>query len=166
MSEQKINRALQSAPLPQMIERLGVAIANAQYAMDRNGILIATMMGDREEHGVQVGGEDAPKLSLLDLGFTPSFYQITEATIEAKVAFSMSESKEFSIGTSVSAGVNAGFFFAAVTVDASYSSKYSFEASGSSSISARFAAVPPPTILSDYLQAIRQTPTPDEEENP
>ena len=158
MSEQVINRALQNAPLPQMVENLGVAIANAQHAMDRNGILIATMMGDREEHGVQVGGEDAPTLSLLDLGFTPSFYQITEATIEAKVAFSMSQSREVSVGVSATAGGGVGFFFAAVTVDASYSSKYSFESSGSSSIRARFAAVPAPAVLSDYLQSIRKNP--------
>ena len=59
-------------------------------------------------------------------------------------------------------GGGTPFIFAAVTVDASYSSKYSFEASGSSSISARFAAVPAPAVLSDYLQSIRQTPDADE----
>ena len=163
MSEQAINRALENAPLPQMVENLGVSIANAQFAMDRNGILIASMMGNREEHGVQIGGEDAPKLSLLDLGFTPTFYQITEATIEAKVAFSMSQSREVSVGVSATVGGGTPFIFAAVTVDASYSSKYSFEASGSSSIRARFAAVPPPSALSDYLQSIRKIPTADGE---
>ncbi len=158
MSETTVNRALQNAPLPQMIESLGVAIANAQFAMDRNSIRIAEMMGNREDHGVRIGGEGAAKRSLLDLGFTPSFYQITDATIEAKVAFSMSQSSEFSIGTSVTVGGGAGFFFAAASVDASYSSKYSFEASGSSSIRARFAAVPPPAILSDYLQSMNKAP--------
>lgn len=139
-----------NSPLPQMVERLGTAIANAQYAMDRNSVQIATMMGDREEHGIRLGGENRNR-SLLELGFTPSFYQITEATIDARVAFSMSESREVSLSVGVEVGVNVYFVMVAASVNASYTNKYSFEASGSSAITTKFVAVPPPTILTNLL---------------
>lgn len=153
-----IQQTLLNAPLPLLIERLGMAIANAQFAMDHNGIEIARMMGDPENYGVQIGGPESAPKSMLELGFTPSFYQLQHATVEARVAFSMSRSTESSIAASVSAGVNVGFVAVAASVDASYSSKYSYEASGSSSISARFVAVPPPSALSDYLQSRRSAP--------
>ncbi|MCP5142830.1 MAG: hypothetical protein H6926_01035 [Chromatiales bacterium] len=140
---------LEQAPLPQMVEKLGTAIANAQFAMDQNAIRIARMLTDPEE-GVQFSPDEAPR-TLLELGFTPTFYQLTEATIDAKVTFHASRSTAFSVGGSI--GVNVGYF--AASVNASYSSKYSFDVGGSSSISARFVSVPPPAPFSDLLADVR-----------
>ena len=154
----KINSMLENAPLPMMVEKLGTSIANAQFAMDRNSIEIARLMGDREKYGVsfQEGGE---KKSLLELGFTLSFYQITEASVEAKVAFSTSMSHEVSVGVSV--GVS--YYFVTASVNASYSAKYSFEASGSSSISTKFRAIPAPSLLLSQLGSQTNKPTSDED---
>ncbi len=135
------------APLPALIEQLGLAIANAQYALDRNAIAIARMLADTGS-GIQLPGDSRAR-SMLELGFAPSFYHVTEATIEARVAFSISQSSELSVGAS--AGVNVGFF--AASVNASYSQKYSFEATGSSAISAKFVSVPPPTVFQELLRA-------------
>ena len=55
MSNQLINDLTQ-APLPDMLQNLGSAIANTQFAMDSNAMQIAKMMGDREEYGVQFSG--------------------------------------------------------------------------------------------------------------
>ncbi len=157
MSGQLMNELMQ-APLPQMVERLGIAIAHAQAAMDRSGIAIADMMGNREDHGVDIGGE---RKSLIELGFTPSFYQVTEATIEARVAFSMAESSEVSLSVGAAAGGGIGFVMFAVSVNASYTNKYSFEATGSSAITAKFTALPPPAILTQILQKrLEKSPTP------
>ena len=41
-------------------------------------------------------------------------------------------------------------------VNASYTNKYSFEASGSSAITTKFVAVPPPTILTTILGNMAQ----------
>lgn len=136
---------LEQAPLPQMVEKLGTAIANAQFAMDQNAIRIAGMLTDPGQ-GLQFDANEPPR-TLLELGFTPTFYQITEATIDAKVTFNASRSTAFSIGGEV--GVNLGFFTA--SVNASYSSKYSFDVGGSSSINARFVTVPAPSLFQDYL---------------
>ncbi|QRN96312.1 hypothetical protein JRI60_46090 [Archangium violaceum] len=142
-----INTLMQQSPLPEMLERLGVAIANAQYAIDKKSLQIAQLMADTE-NGLQLG-PDGEKRSLLELGFTPTFYHLSEATIDARVAFSIGQSSEFSVGASV--GVNIYFF--AASVNASYTAKYSFDASASSAIRARFVSVPPPTVLADLLRS-------------
>lgn len=71
MANQLINDLTQ-APLPDMLENLGTAIANSQFAMDSNSMQIARMMGDRDKYGVQFSGEDE-KRSLLELGLAPRF---------------------------------------------------------------------------------------------
>jgi hypothetical protein len=141
----KAMRALQEAPLPQMIKDLGVAIAEAQFRMDQTAVEIAQLLADKKKASITIGETE---YSLLELGFAPTFYQLTEATVEAKVAFSAAESQEFSIG--MEAGVGIGFF--AASINASYTAKFSFESSGSSSISAKFVSVPPPTVFTERLR--------------
>ncbi|MBL9102645.1 MAG: hypothetical protein JNL82_16990 [Myxococcales bacterium] len=134
-------------PLPALIEMLGLSIANAQYALDRNAIAIAKLLAAADT-GVRMPGEDRTR-SMLEMGFAPTFYHLTEATIEARVAFSISESSEFKVGAS--AGMSVGFF--AASVNASYSQKYSFEATASSAIRAKFVSVPPPPVFQELLRA-------------
>lgn len=134
----RTTRALVTAPLPQIIEKLGLAIAEGQFALDRNSVEMARMMAETE---VEIDGQ---RYNLLALGFTPSFYAYTEATVEAKLSFTLSESTETSVGGSVSGRVGAGLYMAAATVSASYARKFSVEASGSSSIAARLVSLPPP----------------------
>lgn len=134
-------------PLAALIEQLGLSIANAQFALDRNAIAIARMLAD-PDHGLQLPGDSRVR-SMLELGFTPSFYHLTEATIEARVAFSIGQSSQVSVGASAVGYV--GFF--AASVNASYSQKYSFEATASSAISAKFVSIPPPTVFQELLRA-------------
>jgi hypothetical protein len=148
---------LTNAPLPSIIEKLGIAIANAQYAMDHNGVRIAKEMATTE---VEIG---AKKYTMLGLGFTPAFYHFTEAHVEAKLAFSMTESTELS----GSLKVGAQIYVVAVSVEASYSRKFSMSAEGSSSVSARLVSLPAPTFLEEILRREYQaentpapTPTP------
>lgn len=127
----------------QMVKELGVAIAEAQYQMDQTSIRIATLLGEGE---VDIAGK---KHNLLELGFTPTFYQLTEATVEAKVSLSATRSEEFG-GAAQLAG---GCAFFAASVSAWYSQKYSYTATGSSSITAKFVSVPPPALLTDTIRA-------------
>jgi hypothetical protein len=153
---------LSQAPLPEMLQRLGLAIAETQYALDRNAIALAELMGDRETHGVQFSGEEQ-KRSLLELGFTPTFYHIGEATIDVRVALSMAQSTETSVAFSATVGVTAYFVMVAATVSASYTNKYSYEASGSSALTARFTAIPPPTPFLNFLSTRVNAPVNSEE---
>ena len=132
---------LLNAPLPAIVEKLGLAIASAQLALDTNSITVAKTMG---ETVIDMAGQSR---NLLELGFTPTFYAFTEATIETRLAFTITESRELGIGGSV--GVNYGVF--AASVNASYSRKYSFEAQGSSSIATRLVSLPAPPALLELL---------------
>jgi len=148
----QITRALISAPLPQIIEKLGVAIAEAQLALDTNSVEIAKLMSETE---VEIGEES---YNLLSLGFQPSFYAFTEATVEAKLSFTMTETTETSVKVGVSAGVSYGVFMAAATLDVAYSRKFSVSTEGASSIAARLVSLPPPDIFQQLLKRHYEQP--------
>jgi hypothetical protein len=142
----QITTQMMNAPLPEMIERLGLSIAKAQAALDRNSIDTAVAMAQTE---VTISDQT---YNLLSLGFTPSFYAFTEAKIEAKLSFSMTQERSF--GGKISGGVNYGVV--AASLEASYSQKFSMEASGSSSVAARLVAVPPPDVFRQILEQAYQ----------
>ena len=147
MSEvNKTTRALLSAPLPDIIKQLGISIAEAQMALDTNSVQIAQEMSQTE---VEIGDDT---YNLLSLGFVPSFYAFTEATVEAKLSFSMSESTETSVNVGVQVGGGTPFFMAAASVDVGYARKFSVSSEGMSSIAARLVSLPPPEIFIERLK--------------
>ena len=97
----QVTRSLMSAPLPLIIEQLGLSIAKAQSALDANSVKIAKEL---VETRVEIGGEE---YSLLSLGFVPTFYAFTEATVEAKLSFSVSEETKTEIRAGLSVSVPA-----------------------------------------------------------
>lgn len=135
---------LVNAPLPQLIEKLGLSVASAQAALDRNSITLAQEMAITE---VDIGGES---YNLLSLGFAPTFYAFTDATVEARLEFSVKESTEWSLGAKI--GIGTEVFGASVS--ASYARKFAMSAEGSSSIAARLVSLPPPDIFAKLLQQI------------
>lgn len=143
-----VTRSLVSAPLPQIIERLGLSIAQAQAALDNNSVKVAQTMA---ETPVELGGQT---YNLLTLGFTPSFYAFTEATVEAKLSFSMTETTETSVSAGVTAKVNYGVVMVAASVDVSYARKFSVSAEGSSSIAARLVSLPAPEAFNEVLRRL------------
>lgn len=146
-----VNKLLMDSPLPALIEGIGIAISRAQLAMDESSVKILQQMATTQIDLGSAGGTARPKRTLLELGFTPAFYNITEVTLEARVSFTTTTSKE----VDVSAGIKLGSPLSIVcaSVDAHYSNKYSFSAEGSSSIKARFVALPPPQLLRDAIEA-------------
>jgi hypothetical protein len=142
----EVTRALVTAPLPQIIEKLGLAIAQAQFALDTNSIELAKTMAGTE---VKIGDNTH---NLLSLGFLPSFYSFSEATVEAKLSFTMTESTEFSIGVGIQAGVNYGVFMAAASIDVSYARKFSVSTEGASSIAARLVSLPAPDVFTQLIK--------------
>lgn len=109
--------------------------------------------------GVNVVTTPGPtiKLTLLQAGLTPTFYQFTESKIEIKIALSMTTEASFGVNVSRDFGVDSnigvddgsGFTYSRSTtyashVDANYSSKYTYSADGSSLLSTTLRPVPPP----------------------
>jgi len=143
----KTTKALTQAPLPDIVEKLWLAIAGAQYALDINSATLAKTMA---ETNVEIGGK---QYNLLSLGFTPTFYAFTEATVEAKLSYTMSEGTTFGGSLEVTASGRTPFFMAAATVSASYERKFSVSAEGASSIAAKLVSLPPPERFMEVLRA-------------
>jgi len=184
-----IGTELLNAPFPEMIKTLGVSIAEAQYELDLVSMKIARLMAgyapDPEpedgaapppsgtpERTKLVPLGDGKSYSLLELGFTPTFYQFVDTLIEIKISISMSRETNFNTSsTTVNANVkgSVGFFSASAsmrvsTVSASFASKYQYSAEGSSLMRTKLVPVPAPALLEERIRAMiaasNKPPTP------
>lgn len=137
-----IQNTLTNAPLSTMIENMGLSIAKAQSALDTNSI---EMLQNLVSTKVEIGGKN---ISLINLGFVPSFYTFTEASFEAKMDFSLSESMSIDVGGEVSVNTE----MVSASVSAHFARKFDQSASASSSIAARMVSLPPPENLLERLR--------------
>lgn len=193
-----IGQQLLNVPMGDMIRQMAFAIADAQMELDESSIRVAELMSGRyprrDEDGNLVNKEgevsDEPvyidsrvyfgetknaanetvpqQLSMMELGFTPTFYQFVDTLIEVKIAIRMSVDTEIgrkvqtqSKGTEAtwrnrgkSRGGSYGVVATATTVDASYSSKYSYSAEGSSLLRTKLVPVPPPAVLEERIRML------------
>jgi len=180
-----IGQDLLNVPMGDMIRQMAFAIADAQFELDDSSLRMAEMMSGqimlRQEDGtpqldsqnkpvtddttVKFGGED---LSMIELGFTPNFYQFVDTIIEVKIAIKITQSTE---QTRTQKGqitrvetTRRGWLFApsartvvtTTPVDATYSSKYNYSAEGSSLLRTKLVPVPPPSILQDRIRALME----------
>jgi len=95
--------ALLDVPMGDIIERMGRAIAEAQVHLDQMSIRIAALLGDTRVDMRTADGNIVSR-SLLELGFTPSFYHFTETTIEIKVTLSIRVDEDFTVRAGASFG--------------------------------------------------------------
>jgi hypothetical protein len=108
--------------------------------------------------------ETPEKVSMMELGFTPTFYQFIDTLIEVKIAIKMTEEssttrveKGYQRSSRFSATRNGLFYSTSVTpVDATYSSKYNYSAEGSSLLRTKLAPVPPPTVLVERARMLME----------
>jgi hypothetical protein len=106
------------------------------------------------------------RLSMMELGFAPTFYQFVDTIIEVKISIRYTQEGSRTINTQTTNkqsgfGINrVGFargvkFGRAVTtsqVNASYSQKYSYSAEGSSLLRTKLVPIPPPAILEERIR--------------
>jgi|SRR6478609_3297049 len=165
-----IGQELLNVPFGEMVTSLGQAISQAQLQLDTTSMKIAQIMagepydvpntdGSEGTHQerllVQFGGQE---LSMLELGFTPSFYHFVDTIIEVKISITMSSELSSSLST-FRGSFNSYFaLFAAgasvSSVSASYASKYNYSAEGSSLIRTKIQPVPPPAIFEQRIKAL------------
>lgn len=148
-----VGRELLNTPFPQMVEKLAIAVAEAQTKLDLNSSEVAQQMGRMM---VTLPDLDDPskerELSLLAIGMMPTFYAVQEATIEVKMAITMAKTEDK--GGSMSAKGGWGPFSA--SVNASYSSRYAFNQEGSSRLAMKLAPSDPPILLQKYIEALTE----------
>lgn len=152
-----IGQELLDVPFGEMVVQLASAIAEGQYKMDQISCKIARMMGDPKECSIEIpnfsrDGENASDkdattgketVSLIGAGFQPTFYQFTDTIIEVKISIKITKSME--------ATFNSKFGCSVASVSASFSSKYSYSAEGSSLIRTKITPVPPSNFLQTLL---------------
>lgn len=154
-----IGQDLLNAPFPQMVKQLGVGIAEAQQELDQVSFrLLQLLAGYRQDENtgqlvadssslVRISANSDP-VSLLALGFTPTFYQYVDTVIEIKMAMSMSKTRE--VSAEVDAKARAVFY--AASVNAKYSQSYQYSAEGSSLMRTKLVTVPAPTALEERIR--------------
>lgn len=172
-----VGQDLLNVPFAEMVKKLGLGIAEAQFALDEVSLRLAQMMSG--EYEVEVPDENDPEktkiekrsayvtfdgqqLSMLELGFTPNFYQFVDTIIEVKMSISMSTERErtrnSNTRTASAIGGGLGFFGGGkartTSVSASFAAKYQYSAEGSSLLRTKLVPIPPPQILEERIRAI------------
>jgi len=143
-----VGQELLNVPFPEMVTKLALGIADAQFKLDTNSTKVAKFMAETKIQLPSI--KDTTKMldfPLIALGFFPGFYQFQESIVEVKMAITMATSTEAKIGVSASGGW--GPFSA--SVNASYSRKYDYKVEGSSLLRVKIVPVPPPAILQEYM---------------
>ena len=170
-----LGQDLLNVPFGEMVQNLGLAIAHAQLELDRTGVRIAQLMAGYDEGAdgtmapsddlkVPLGTDDSGKArlyNLLELGFTPTFYQFVDTIIEVKISISISQTDETVNRQRERQGNQGAFarFFSknpvkTSSVDAKFSSKYQYSAEGSSLLRTKLVPIPPPAILEERIRAM------------
>ncbi len=167
-----VGTELLNVPFPQMVRNLGVGIAEAQFELDMVSLKIARMMAgyavDENDGSMLPGSEDdgerkylvkfsdGAEYSLLELGFTPTFYQYVDTVIELKMSISTSSEitqERKSSRTSVAGGwFMFGGGMTASSVSASFASKYQYSAEGSSVMRTKIVPLPAPALLEERIR--------------
>ncbi|WP_430406047.1 hypothetical protein [Fluviicola sp.] len=104
------------------------------------------------------------RISMLECGFTPTFYQFVDTIIEVKISIKYTQEGTYNTSSSsgnTSAPRRIGLAFLrgrsgrsiqTAQVNASYSQKYSYSSEGSSLLRTKMAVVPPPSALQDRIE--------------
>lgn len=205
-----IGQQLLNVPMGDMIRQMAFAIADAQLELDESSVRVAELMSGKrmlrdpdgnmiDEEGnpsdtpkfvdtrvffghEKVNGVDTPQqVSMMELGFTPTFYQFIDTIIEVKIAIRISRETERSVvnkgeiktvqnefykrSTMHGSKFGARSVVTTTPVDASYSSKYSYSAEGSSFLRTKLVPVPPPPVLEDRIRRLMDAQTQTEPKN-
>ena len=104
-----VGKDLLQVPFPEMVKAMATGIAEAQLALDMTSLRIAKLMSGAPDPEASTEAEKKKNLvkfhggeySLLELGFTPTFYQFTEATLDVSFIASMQVAEALTVGFGV-----------------------------------------------------------------
>lgn len=136
---------------------------------DANGI----PFGDLQITSTNTSGDGAimelpRRISMLECGFTPTFYQFVDTIIEVKISirYTQEGATNSSVNNNIrssSARIGLGFGRLKVgrnvqiaQVNASYSQKYSYSAEGSSLLRTKLVPIPAPPVLEQRIQRMME----------
>ena len=165
MSGLEAGATMAALPLDSMIAMLGVGIAKAQEALDKNSLATAMALTTSTmdvpvliDPNDPSAGSTTMTRSLLSLGFMPTFYQFTEATLEIRIEMKIQVEESSATKASLSADMKAGPVAIAGTMSADSSRKYGAESSAMTHVKVTMVAVPPPTEFLEFVRKIDALP--------
>lgn len=168
-----------------LIRSMALAVAESQFELDKSAMMVAELMGGQRllrdldtgqlvdtsgEPATQptvvdsrvyfgydiVDGERVPrKLSMLELGFTPTFYQFVDTVIEVKVAMRVSGAGPSDRPPGAwHDGRSGATSLLATPVDAGYASSYNYDLEAAATFSTKLVPIPPPATLQERIEQL------------
>lgn len=162
-----VGQELLDVPLPDMVTKLALGIAEAQRALDENSVETAQALAETSIEVVpavtQTIASDgtstftsapAVEISLLQVGLNPTFYQFAEATIEVTMDIKTTTSTETNVKVGVKAKGGFGMWSASARLDVSHNRKFGKEVRGTSRLVTRLVPVPPPPRIAPEVTVV------------
>ncbi len=162
MSALSIGTELASVPFDQMVSKLLLAMVSAQNEANSSFIQGVTDLADTDveiKYKKTTGATEEEKTisgNALAFGILPTLLQIQSGTIQIKMVVTMQRSSS----ADVSIKAKGGWLFYSASVDAKYSSKYSYSVEASSFIEIKVGPAPPPEPLMKAIEKIAQDAPP------
>jgi len=205
-----VGQELLNVPMGDMIRSIALAIADAQWALDKSSMVVTELMsGQRLLRDLETGelmdaagkrtgtptivdsriyfgyvydenrNRVPTKMSMMELGFVPTFYQFVDTIIEVRIAVTMqgtTEATSSAARTSTDVENRSAFTYqysgswwygggvstsrgATVTtsqVNAGYANRYNYSVEGASLLRTKLVPVPPPPVLEDRIRQLME----------
>ena len=192
-----LGQELLNVPMGDMIRSIALAIADAQWALDKSSMVVTELMsGQRLLRDLETGelmdaagrrtgtptvvdsriyfgyvfdddGNRVPtKMSMMELGFVPTFYQFVDTVIEVKLALRINQvaapidpatGDAMAVppgGWAGDASRRTGVTVTSTPVDAGYAAAYNFSLEMASVFRTKLVPVPPPAVLEERLREL------------
>lgn len=166
-----VGQELLDVPLPDMVTKLALGIAEAQKALDENSIETAEELAETKieiipaftqtiaaDGSITFTAAPPVEMSLIQVGLNPTFYQFAEASIEVTMDIKTTTSQETNIKVGFKAKVGFSMWSASVRVDVSYNRKFQKEVRGTSRLFTKMVPVPPPPRIFPEINVIDLRP--------
>lgn len=157
---ERVGQELLDVPLPDMVAKLAMGVADAQGALDANSVETAKTLSTTtmeivpaiertidSEGNVTMEPQEPVELSLLQVGLAPTFYEFEEATIDVEMDIKTTTETETDVAVSAQAKAGWGLWSASVSTDVSHNRKFGREVHGTSHMTTKMVPVPPPENL-------------------
>jgi hypothetical protein len=151
-----VGQELLDVPLPSMVAKLGLGIADAQRALDDNSIQTLKALNEADDVEVVTAIQRTitddgityesftTKMNPLQLGLMPTFYQFSEATIDVKMDIKTTTQTDTSVKVGAEAKAGWGLYSASIRTDVEHNRKFGKEVNGTSHLVTKLVPVPPP----------------------
>jgi hypothetical protein len=181
--DQQLTQQLGEIPFDYLLAAMGRGVAEAQLALDKMATMVALSMSGKYQVEMNPAGEwmlvpadtrvafGGESLSLLELGFTPSFYQFVDTILEIKVSVNMTreetvrverqetdrQTQTWTEGGFLGIGGTRHTRTNTTTVSSQFASRFQYSAEGASVVRTKMVPVPPPTALASLVRELAAT---------